>query len=68
MSASGQNELYQSIDAHVERQRRHFNIPGVSLAIVAGDEIVHTAGFGRAGPGGEAPTPQTPFFIRLYRE
>jgi CubicO group peptidase (beta-lactamase class C family) len=63
MSASGQNELYQSIDAHVERQRRHFSIPGVSLAIVAGGQIIHTAGFGRARPGGETPSPQTPFFI-----
>ena len=39
------------------------NIPGVSLAIIEGDKIVHLRGFGQARPGGEAPTPQTPFFI-----
>ena len=54
---------YDAIDAYVEGQMRRLNIPGVSLAIVEGDKIVHLRGFGRARPGGEAPTPQTPFFI-----
>jgi CubicO group peptidase (beta-lactamase class C family) len=54
---------YHSIDAYVEEQVRRLNLPGVSLAIVEGDKIVHLRGFGRARPGGEAPTPQTPFFI-----
>jgi CubicO group peptidase (beta-lactamase class C family) len=54
---------YDAIDAYVEGQMRRLNIPGVSLAIVEGDQIVHLRGFGRARPGGEAPTPQTPFFI-----
>lgn len=54
---------YDAVDAYVERERHRLNIPGVSLAIVEGDRIVHLRGFGRARPGGEAPTPQTPFFI-----
>ena len=54
---------YHAIDAYVERQRQRLNIPGISLAIVEGDQIVHLRGFGRARPGGKAPTPQTPFFI-----
>jgi CubicO group peptidase (beta-lactamase class C family) len=54
---------YTAIDAYIEGQMHHLNIPGASLAIVAGDQIVHLRGFGRARPGGEAPTPQTPFFI-----
>jgi CubicO group peptidase (beta-lactamase class C family) len=54
---------YDAIDAYVEQQMRRLNIPGVSLAIVEGDKIVHLRGFGRARPGGEAPTPQMPFFI-----
>ncbi|HSF79868.1 MAG TPA: serine hydrolase domain-containing protein [Anaerolineales bacterium] len=54
---------YDAIDAYVERQMRRLHIPGVSLAVVEGDRIVHLRGFGRARPGGEAPTPQTPFFI-----
>ncbi|MGE5264262.1 MAG: serine hydrolase domain-containing protein, partial [Acidobacteriota bacterium] len=54
---------YDAIDDYIERKMRHLNIPGASLAIVEGDKIVHRRGFGKARPGGEAPTPQTPFFI-----
>jgi CubicO group peptidase (beta-lactamase class C family) len=54
---------YEAIDAYIEREMRRLNIPGVSLAIVEGDQIVHLRGFGKARPGGEAPTPQTPFAI-----
>jgi CubicO group peptidase (beta-lactamase class C family) len=54
---------FDAIDAYVEGQMHRLNIPGVSLAIVEGDKIVHLRGFGRARPDGEAPTLQTPFFI-----
>ena len=54
---------YEAIDDYVEGQMHRLHIPGVSLAIVEGDQIVHVRGFGQARPGGEAPTPQTPFFI-----
>jgi CubicO group peptidase (beta-lactamase class C family) len=54
---------YVHLDAYVERQLAALNIPGAALAIVEGAEIVHVHSFGRAGPEGRAPTPQTPFFI-----
>ncbi len=54
---------YEAIDAYIEGQMRRLKIPGVSLAIVEGDKIVHLRGFGRARPGGEAPSPHTPFPI-----
>jgi CubicO group peptidase (beta-lactamase class C family) len=54
---------YDAIDAYVEEQMHRLNIPGVALAIVEGNQTVHQRGFGRARPGGEAPTPQTTFFI-----
>lgn len=54
---------YEAIDAYVEREMRRLKMPGASLAIVEGDQIVHLRGFGQARPDGEAPTPQTPFFI-----
>ncbi len=54
---------YADIDAYIEAEMRRLSMPGVSLAIVDGGEVVHLRGFGRACPGGEAPTPQTPFFI-----
>jgi CubicO group peptidase (beta-lactamase class C family) len=54
---------YGAIDAYIEGQMRRLNMPGVSLAIIEGDQIVHLRGFGRARPGGEAPSPQTPFVL-----
>jgi CubicO group peptidase (beta-lactamase class C family) len=54
---------YAALDAYIEQQMRRLNIPGASLAVVEGDQIVHLRGFGRARPGGGAPTPQMPFFI-----
>jgi CubicO group peptidase (beta-lactamase class C family) len=54
---------YEEIDAYVEEQLKALNIPGASLAIVEGDQIVHMKGFGVSGPDGKAATPQTPFQI-----
>jgi CubicO group peptidase (beta-lactamase class C family) len=54
---------YEAVDAYIVAQMRRLKIPGASLAIVKGDKVVHRRGFGRARPGGDAPTPQTPFFI-----
>ncbi len=54
---------YKSIDTYIEEQMHRLSIPGLSLVIVEGDRIVHVRGFGRARPGGEAPTLHTPFFI-----
>lgn len=54
---------FDAIDAYIEGQMRHLNVPGASLAIVEGNRIVHLRGFGKARPRGEAPSPQTPFFI-----
>lgn len=57
------NDPYDAIDAYVEAQMQRLNIPGVSLAVVEGDQIVHTRGFGQARPGGEAPAAHTPFVL-----
>jgi len=58
-----QGGLYETIDAYVGQQLETLAVPGAVLVIVEGDEIVHVRGFGAAGPGREAPGPQTPFFI-----
>ncbi len=58
-----ENISYKEIDAYIERQLKSLNIPGAAFAIVEGNEIVHLQGFGQAHPGGEAPTPKTPFYI-----
>jgi CubicO group peptidase (beta-lactamase class C family) len=54
---------YERIDAYIEQQMKRLDIPGAALAIVEGDKIVHLRGFGKARPDGEAPSPQTPFFL-----
>ena len=54
---------FDDIDAYIEGQLRRLHIPGMSLAIVEDDRIVHRGGFGYARPNGETPTSQTPFFI-----
>lgn len=60
---TSRSDDFEEIDAHVERQMERLNMPGVALAIVEGGKIVHLRGFGRVRPGGEAPTPQTPFAV-----
>lgn len=57
------NAAYTHLDAYLERQLAALNVPGAALVVVEGEEIVHLRAFGRAGPEGQAPTPQTPFFI-----
>jgi CubicO group peptidase (beta-lactamase class C family) len=51
------------IDAYVEQQMQALRIPGLALAIVHGNQIVHLNGFGVADPSERAVTPQTPFII-----
>ena len=51
------------LDDYVERQMRRLHMPGAALAVVEGERITHSRGFGRARPGGEPPTPQTPFVL-----
>lgn len=53
---------FDRIDRFVESQMRAHRIPGLALAVVQGDQIVHSAGFGEAGPN-RAMTPQTPLYI-----
>jgi CubicO group peptidase (beta-lactamase class C family) len=57
------NSAYDAIDAYIIGQMKRLHIPGASLAIVEGDQAVYFRGFGEARPGGEVPTPQTPFFL-----
>jgi CubicO group peptidase (beta-lactamase class C family) len=54
---------FEEIDDYLEAQMNRLKIPGAALAIVEGDKIVHVHGFGKTRRDGEAPAPQTPFFI-----
>ena len=54
---------YAAVDAYLQQQIRRLRIPGLALAIVEGDRIACTRGFGCARPRGETPSPQTPFVL-----
>jgi len=54
---------FEAVDTYLQKQMQRLHIPGATMAIVEGDKIVHMRGFGRDRPGGDTPTPQTPFFI-----
>lgn len=61
LRASERADAYRAIDDHIERQMRELRIPGLALAIVEDNQIVHLKGFGVAGPDLQPVTPQTPF-------
>ncbi len=62
-TSAADDALWAKIDAYVEQERQGAKVPGVALAIVQGDRIVHLQGFGEADPSGRAVTPDTPFSI-----
>ena len=54
---------FSGIDRFVEAEMDAQRIPGLSLAVVRDDRIVHMRGFGDADQSGRAVSPQTPFVI-----
>ena len=63
MARSDQDTLMSTVDEYVEQERQAARVPGIALAIVEDDQVVHLQGFGEADPSGRAVTPQTPFII-----
>jgi CubicO group peptidase (beta-lactamase class C family) len=43
-------ERLSAINAYVEQERQAARVPGIGLAIVQGDQVVHLQGFGEADP------------------
>jgi CubicO group peptidase (beta-lactamase class C family) len=54
---------FAEMDAFVQATMHDSGLPGVAVAVVHGDQVVHERGFGLADPTGRAVTPQTPFRI-----
>jgi CubicO group peptidase (beta-lactamase class C family) len=54
---------FAAIDTYIQTQMKDARIPGVALAIVHGDKIVHMKGYGIADPSGRPMTPQTPLML-----
>jgi CubicO group peptidase (beta-lactamase class C family) len=68
VSAAGSPALAQApdlaaIDAYIEEEMGKARIPGLALAIVRGEELLHVRGYGAADPAGTPVSPQTPFLI-----
>lgn len=62
-SAGAPSTDFSRIDGYLESQMAALHIPGISFAIVQGDQIVHVRGLGIADPSGRSMTPQTPMLI-----
>jgi CubicO group peptidase (beta-lactamase class C family) len=53
----------QHIESYIHEEMKAARIPGLSLAIVKGDQIVHLGGYGHRNDEGSKVTPQTPFIL-----
>lgn len=57
-------DVLPELRTFVEEQLAAFDVPGLALAIVAGDEVVHLEGFGVVEVGSDTPvTPETHMMI-----
>ena len=54
---------FKAIDEYVTARMRSARIPGLALAIVKGDQVAYSKGYGQADPSGRPVRPQTPFMI-----
>ena len=54
---------FNAVDDYITARMKTARIPGLSVAIVQGDQIVYLKGYGQADPSGRSVTPQTPFII-----
>ncbi|PSK85013.1 CubicO group peptidase (beta-lactamase class C family) [Murinocardiopsis flavida] len=61
-AAGGAPAAPAEIDAYMTRSLERSGLPGAAVAITRGDEVVHTAGYGR-GSGGAPLTARTPMAI-----
>jgi CubicO group peptidase (beta-lactamase class C family) len=53
---------FAAVDAYIQGQMDKHGLPGISLAVVQGDQIAYLKGYGTAGHG-RPMTPQTPMYI-----
>ena len=62
-TADLQEPDFDAIDAYIEGEVEADRVPGLALAIVRGDEVVHLRSFGTAGPDRRPVTPRTSFIL-----
>lgn len=56
-------ETINALDQYAAAQMETWNIPGLALAVVQGDQITYLQGYGAADATGRPVTPQTPFLL-----
>lgn len=56
-------EIIEKITSYLSLEMERSEVPGLSLSIVKGDQIVHTQGFGKADDSGRPITEDTPFIL-----
>lgn len=56
-------EVLAELEVFIEEALQAFGIPGAAVAIVQGDEVVYSAGFGVRGAGGDPMTADTNMMI-----
>jgi len=57
------NPDFTLIDSFVQSQMKDCRIPGFSLGIIRGTDVLYLKGYGKADETGRAVTPQTPFVV-----
>lgn len=62
-SASTPAATVERIDTFVTQQVERHHLPGLALALVAGDQVIFMKGYGKADQSGRPVTPQTPFIL-----
>lgn len=53
----------EAVSAYLRQQRAANRLPGLSVGIVEGDQVVYAQGFGNGDPDGQTISAQTPFII-----
>jgi CubicO group peptidase (beta-lactamase class C family) len=62
-AVSQQAPNLQAIDVYLESKLKQYRIPGLAIAIVQGDRIIHSKGFGIADSEKRPVTSETPFIL-----
>lgn len=61
--SNSETEKLKQIDEYILAEMKKAHIPGISLGIVKGDQIIHLKGYGEVDDQGGLVTPQTPFIL-----
>ncbi|MEU7580843.1 serine hydrolase domain-containing protein [Streptomyces sp. NPDC041068] len=61
-SAASSSDLMDRVDAYAEERREHMRVPGMALAVVEGDDVVHRRTWSKDG-NGDPVTRRTPFLV-----